>query len=200
MVGVRRFDTDKVLETLVQVFWKLGYEATTVDDLVDATELNRSSLYNAFGKKEQIFLTAMEHYLEGSREPFHEALSHPDLFEAIRGALDAYRSRVTSREGQPGCLVVIASGEAETRSPTIRRRVVQAFADEERAYYDRLRKGQIDGHLPPEADLRALSRFLAAQGRAMAVDARVSGDISILKDIQDVAIQVLCVASGKVGA
>ncbi len=197
MVGVRRFDTQKVLEKLVLVFWKLGYEATKIDDLVEATKLNRSSLYNAFGSKEEIFLTTMEHYLEGSRGPFDEALSHSDLFEAIRGALDAYRSRVTSQEGQPGCLVVIASGEAETRSPTIRRRVVQAFADEERAYYDRLRQGQIDGQLPPEADLRALSRFLAAQGRAMAVDARVSGDISILKDIQDVALQALVAASAK---
>lgn len=191
MVGVRRFNTEKALDDIVSVFWKLGYEATSVDDLVAASGLGKSSLYGAFGSKEDIFLTALEHYLAGSRAQFYAALDDPDLKTALEGALVVLKTRMTRHDSQPGCLLVLASENSESRSPQIRRRVVQAFSDEEKAFYDRLRKGQVEGQLSQDADPRALSRFFAAQGRAMAVNARVSSDPSVLDDILSISLTVL---------
>ena len=58
----RQFDEDTVLERATEVFWRRGFAATSVDDLVHATGLGRGSLYGAFGNKEALFIRVVDHY------------------------------------------------------------------------------------------------------------------------------------------
>jgi AcrR family transcriptional regulator len=58
----RSFDRDKALERAMQVFWRQGYEATSVSDLTRAMGINPPSLYAAFGDKERLYLDALERY------------------------------------------------------------------------------------------------------------------------------------------
>lgn len=189
MVGVKQFDTEKALDAIMRTFWELGYEATSVDDLARATGLSRSSLYGAFGNKEKMFLKIIDRYLEVSRSSFFEMLDSDALRPALHGALSVLKARLSDKNSKAGCLLVLAAENSEQRSSAIRRRVVEAFADEERAFYDRIRKAQIDGELSVEADARALARFFAAQGRAMGINARVFNDPSMHEDIIQTALK-----------
>ena len=62
MARPREFDEDRVKEALTRVFWEKGYEATTMQDLVDATGLLKGSLYGAFGDKQALYMIALAHY------------------------------------------------------------------------------------------------------------------------------------------
>jgi len=62
MARPREFDEDQVKEALMNVFWEKGYEATSMQDLVDATGLLKGSLYGAFGGKQALYMIALAHY------------------------------------------------------------------------------------------------------------------------------------------
>ena len=62
MARFREFDPDVALDRAMQVFWTKGYQAASLDDLCNATRLNRSSLYSAFGDKHSIFLETIDRY------------------------------------------------------------------------------------------------------------------------------------------
>ena len=59
----REFDRDDVLGHAMTLFWEKGFEASSLSDIVEATGLNKSSLYNAFGSKSELFSTALERYV-----------------------------------------------------------------------------------------------------------------------------------------
>jgi TetR/AcrR family transcriptional repressor of nem operon len=64
MVGIKRFDKDKVPDRAMRVFWERGYEATSIADLLKATDINRGSLYGTFGDRRSLFLSAQDRYVE----------------------------------------------------------------------------------------------------------------------------------------
>jgi AcrR family transcriptional regulator len=64
MARPREFDEGAVLDAAVLCFWKQGYEATSVRDLVEHTGITAASLYNAFGDKRELYEKALKHYVE----------------------------------------------------------------------------------------------------------------------------------------
>ena len=58
----KEFEHDEIVDAAMQVFWQLGYCATSIQDLVDGTGLSRSSLYNAFENKHGLYEHALRHY------------------------------------------------------------------------------------------------------------------------------------------
>ncbi len=60
----REFDEDSVLEAAMEVFWRKGYEATSLADLCDCTGLHKGSLYQTFGSKHDLFMKALKHYID----------------------------------------------------------------------------------------------------------------------------------------
>jgi len=191
MAGTRQFDTQQVLDDALVVFWDVGYEAASITDLTEATGLGRGSLYGAFKNKEGLFLAVLDHYLERSRLDFFNALENSDLLAAIKSAFDVFIKNLTSEFSQSGCLLVLAAENSEIKSKRIRKKVVQAFSDEEQAFYDRLKRAKEEDLINPALDLRSLARFLSAQTRALGITARISSDPQALRDIVDVVLQSL---------
>ena len=80
MAGVKQFDRIDVLDRAMALFWRRGYEATSIQDLVDATGINRGSLYASFTSKKGLFLAVLDHYAEKLGKPLTDALDDPDGF------------------------------------------------------------------------------------------------------------------------
>src|SRR5271170_4685314 len=75
MAGVKQFDSEEVLERAMVVFWRNGYQATSIQDLVEATGVNRGSLYATFGDKRGLFLAVLDHYAEHIASPMMAELT-----------------------------------------------------------------------------------------------------------------------------
>jgi len=101
----RSFDRDAALERAMQVFWRQGYEATSVSDLTRAMGINPPSLYAAFGDKEQLYLAALERYEQERRESVVRILEEaPSARQAIERLLEEAASEMASGEVWRGCV------------------------------------------------------------------------------------------------
>ena len=101
----KSFDEDHAIQNAMQVFWAKGYEAASISDLTDALQVNRSSLYNAFGGKEALFLKSLQRYEEDRKALLAEleALDQPVL--AIHRFIDTVVDSSASDEQKKGCFL-----------------------------------------------------------------------------------------------
>jgi TetR/AcrR family transcriptional repressor of nem operon len=116
----REFDTDEVLDRVVNLFWDQGYEATSMSDIVAATGLNKSSLYNSFGSKEELFGIAIDRYVEMQESMLKGVLrdGHAGL-DDILTFLDYVRREIGGPTGSRGCLAVNTTTELGNRDNSI---------------------------------------------------------------------------------
>ncbi len=171
MARPRTFDADTALEAAMAAFWRLGYEAASVHDLTRATGLSRSSLYQAFGSKRELFDAAVAHYMD--RVPGMLAPLAPGGLDAVAAFFDNWQRRWRGGGDDPllGCLVVNSTAELggdEAFAPTAagyREMLLEAFAAALRAAEER---GETD---PGRAGERArvlvgltMGIFVAARG------------------------------------
>lgn len=185
----RAFDPDKALDVAMRVFWERGYEATSMSDLVSALGLNRASLYAAFGDKEALFLTVLARYGEKfSARPFSALSEFDDPFDAVFHFLGRTAEHLTDARLPRGCLFANSIAEGPGSSETIARAVADGAARLETALYEVMRKGQAEGRLARDADVRALARFYAGVAQGMALMAKVSTDPTYIQDIAATAM------------
>jgi TetR/AcrR family transcriptional repressor of nem operon len=142
-LGVRRgrprgFDVLEVVEAAKELFWENGYEGSTLADLERATGLNRSSLYQAFGTKEALFVAALDSYIDSFMAPRLAALHRPGA--GSREVIAFFRGLAKLFRGDPelwrrGCLWVNSFAEFSGREPPdpraveYRQMLCAAFAD-----------------------------------------------------------------------
>lgn len=110
----RAFDEDQVLDALVELFWEQGYEAASMTDIVDRAGLNKSSLYNAFGSKDELFFTVLDRYIDGREQMLREALSEGGI-DALVGFFEMQREMMLTEIGAKGCMAVNTSTELGLR-------------------------------------------------------------------------------------
>lgn len=116
----RAFDASIVLDALVQLFWEQGYEATSLRDIVEATGLSKSSLYNAFGPKDQLFAQALNRYVDCRVAMISEPLVHGNRgLEDLSLLLDVLWSEVEKEGDHRGCLAVNTSTELGQRDERV---------------------------------------------------------------------------------
>lgn len=116
----RQFDSDEVLDHLVDLFWEQGYEATSMSDIVEATGLNKSSLYNSFGSKEELFGLAVDRYLMVRAATLQGVLQNgtsglDDLFSFLSSG----RQQLSGPMGTRGCLLVNSMTELGNRDESM---------------------------------------------------------------------------------
>lgn len=152
----RSFDPACVLDAARAVFETHGYEATSVQALVDATGLSRSSLYAAFGDKQAFYLAALDRYRQAGRATLAQRLADaPTPLDGIRAALDAAAS------DRP-CFAFNAAADRSATCPDTARRAAEGWAGTRDAFADALRRAQATTALGAHCDADALADTLAA--------------------------------------
>ncbi len=190
MAGVKQFDRDDVLDHAMMVFWRNGYQATSIQDLVDATGVNRGSLYTTFGDKRGLFLAVIEHYSERFGKPTMAELNDPDPRRAIERMLEAIVRRTSDSKWPRGCLYTNTSLECPGAGDEISRKIAEQLGQQESAIYQVLRRAQTDGLIEATQDARALARFFVGVAHGLNAVNKATPDPAMLKDIVKTAMRV----------
>lgn len=143
----RAFATDAAVRAARDRFWEFGYEATSLADLERVTGLNRSSLYQAFGSKRELYDLALHSYLDevaGPRlAPLEAPGAGPPDVVAYFTALAATVGRTPAPIARRGCLMVNTMTELGGRDDAARAAVTQYRARVARAFRHALRAGPV---------------------------------------------------------
>ena len=108
----RLFDEEAALDALTALFWEKGYSQTSMTDLVDASGVHKSSLYNTFGSKDELFAKILRRYLTIRMDSLSSVFdSAGPGIEGIHAALELIRTDVISGSSQNGCMLVNSSTE-----------------------------------------------------------------------------------------
>jgi TetR/AcrR family transcriptional repressor of nem operon len=190
MAGVKQFDQDEVLDRAIAAFWTRGYEATSIDDLVEATGINRGSLYGTFGDKRRLFLTALDRYWDSFANAMMKELSDPDPRRAIEHMFDALIRRNSDPRFPRGCLITNTSLECPAVGDEISRKIAEKLGQQETAIYRVLRKAQTEGALHAARDARALARFFLGVAWGINAVNKAVADPEVLKDMVRSAMSV----------
>jgi AcrR family transcriptional regulator len=185
----RGFDADEALERAVRVFWEQGYEGASLSDLTSAMGITRTSMYAAFGNKEELFLKALQRYTEGPAAYAARALEEPTA-RAVATAFLAGSVRASTRPGCPtGCLGVQGSLAAGATGRTARDTLV-AWREAGRSLLrDRFRRAVDEGDLPPEADPELVARYVMTIANGIAVQAASGAGRDELQQVADAALR-----------
>ncbi|MGW7596480.1 TetR/AcrR family transcriptional regulator [Streptomyces antimycoticus] len=185
----RGFDADEALERAMRVFWEQGYEGASLTDLTSAMGITRTSMYAAFGNKEDLFRRALERYTEGPASYAARALREPTARQVATAFLDG-SVRVTTRPDCPaGCLGVQGSLAAGAPGRNAREALV-AWRDEGVSHLrDRFQRAVGEGDLPPDTDPELLARYLMTVANGIAVQAVGGAPRDDLRQVADLALR-----------
>ncbi len=165
----RSFDIDEALDKALKVFWKKGYEGTSMPDLTEAMGINRPSLYAAFGNKEELFRKAVDRYTEKSKAMMAEALSAPSARDAVERFLRSVAEASTCAQNPRGCLLVQGALSCGDTAESIRLELVKRRATSEAELCRRLERAKEEGDLPAHTNPADLARYFATVLQGMAV-------------------------------
>jgi AcrR family transcriptional regulator len=129
MVGTRQFDEEAVLEVALKTFWQNGFAATSMIDVAEATGVQRGSLYNAYGDKEQLFLLTYDRYASRFLDSVRQALSNPDPAIALTVLLKGVVASLIVGAPSRGCLTTKMAIELPLAGKVIEARVRQLLEE-----------------------------------------------------------------------
>ena len=192
MARIKTFDPTSVIDRAMQLFWRQGYEATSVQELVDALGIGRGSLYDTFGDKHTLFLASLDRY----SEMVFSALMPPLQAEGpVRDALQQVLMRVldlaTAPSHPPGCLMTNTLAELGLRDTDVAHRILVNYRQLESALITVLRRGQETGEIPCRHTAPALARFLLTTMQGLRVLAKAQPDRALLEEVVSVALTTL---------
>jgi TetR/AcrR family transcriptional regulator, transcriptional repressor for nem operon len=196
MAGIKRFDRIEALDRAMALFWRHGYQATSIQDLVEATGVNRGSLYATFGDKCGLFLAVLDHYSDRIARPLMAELENPDPRRAIEAMFESIIRRTSDPTWPRGCLDTNTSLECPGAGDDIGRKIAERMGLQESAIYQVLRRAQSDGSLDRDQDTRALARFFVGVAQGLNVVNKAMPDPAILRDMVKVAMRVWDARSG----
>jgi TetR/AcrR family transcriptional repressor of nem operon len=192
MARPKEFNPDDAIEKAMQVFWHKGYEATSVEDLLSAMDLNRGSLYDTFGDKRQLFLKVIDRYCTTFASSKFSLLDQPGpALPALRRFINDMIEGGLADPQRRGCLVSNTVMELSPHENEIAGTLRQALKMVEDTFFKVLARAGQQGELKNDKDPRALARFLTTmmQGTIVMIKAGASADV--VKQTAETTLSIL---------
>ncbi|MFE4660889.1 TetR/AcrR family transcriptional regulator [Streptomyces hydrogenans] len=193
MARTKEFDPEAALQAALDLFWARGYEATSMADLVEHLGIGRASIYATFGNKHELYLKALDRYLETRDPRLVEELSAPGpALPAVRALVRRFAAEATAEgERLRGCLVTNSAAELGPHDPVVARRVELSWEQIETLLYAALTRARAQGELLADRDPRTLSRMLLVLLQGIRVVGKASTDPARVRDAAEEALRLL---------
>lgn len=190
----RLYDRDHALRHAQAKFWRKGYSATSLDELSDVTDMNKPSLYAAFGNKRALYLLTLDDYARNAVAAIRMALDRDTpVREGLRRMYSAaIRTYAPSEGPSRGCYLIATALTESISDSLVRTKMADALRTFERELLSRFEDAKRIGELPTSADPAALALLASAMLHTLAVRARAGDSRKTLESIAATALEMLC--------
>lgn len=192
MARPKKFDETAALQKALHIFWKKGYTGTSMSDLTKSMEINAPSLYDTYGDKRQLFLTALKSYVRSQQEWMHHALDEgKPVREIMKMLLTSLLDETLTDPERRGCFIVNTVTEMANQD----QQVFEVASENEnlvRAMLGELiRKGQATGEIAAEKDSDVLATYLFINFMGIRVIAATQSNREHLEKALEVVVSAL---------
>ena len=190
MARPKEFDPERALAKAMNLFWRSGYENTSLEALMKEMGIARQSLYDTFGDKRALYLKAMAHYRDQTNSQMQKMLNE------IRSVRDGFAKLLcglaaeTREQHERGCLLLSANLQRDPKDAVVRDFLRDNQARVEAIFLQALVRAQRQEELSPKGDPAALARFFAVTIQGMRAMARLKSDRKALEQVARVALAV----------
>ena len=192
MARQKEFDRDEVLHRAMEVFWSRGYEASSIQGLVNHMGINRQSLYDTFGDKHSLYLSALDRYREVEGRKVCDLLDRPGpVKKTLRQLFEGVVERSLCDGQRRGCFMGNAMSELAGRCKETAARTGRNMETTEEAFYRALLRAQKEGELKRVRDARAVARFLNCSLQGLVLVAKSTRDRKSLEDVVKITLSIL---------
>ncbi|MEX1222336.1 MAG: TetR/AcrR family transcriptional regulator [Idiomarina sp.] len=182
------FDKDEALGKALELFWKNGYEGTSLTDLTTVMGINKPSLYAAFGNKEQLFLQAIDLYEKRPEAYFYSAMQKKTAYLVTQAMLRGAAERMANADHPQGCVIVQGALSCSDASATIKEALIVRRREGQLALQRRFEKAQQDGDLPQHVNVATLSSYIGTVLQGMSVQANNGASVEDLYAVADMVL------------
>ncbi len=192
MARIEEFDRTLVLQKAMIVFWEKGFNGTSMQDLVDATGLNRSSIYNSFGSKLALYQNTLASYQKETGGQFQRALvKAKDPLQAIRLIFEGFLPEILGVNGSKGCFFMNCKAEMGNQEGDIRRWLLKTQETTLTLFQDLILDGQEQGVINKKQDSKTYAYFIFNAFQGYRMTGILVKDRTILQNIIDNSIAVI---------
>jgi len=188
----RAYDPEIAIARAADVFWKAGYAGTSLDDLSEATGMNRPSLYAAFGDKRDLYLKTLEHYRDNSRALAKAALADAPSLRVFLKRFYGKALELYLADGPRGCYSIGTAATVAAVDDQVRDFLADSMRTTDGFLTHQIEKANARGEIARDADPTALGFIATATLHTLAVRSRAGLPRKELDALVDAAIDVIC--------
>ncbi|WP_353777578.1 TetR family transcriptional regulator [Winogradskyella sp. 3972H.M.0a.05] len=193
MPKVEVFDRALVLNQVTEVFHLKGYNATSMQDIVDSTGLNRSSIYNSFGNKMNLFLECLKTYRDDHNRSMSKLfLKAENPLDAINILFEFYINEISKDTDNKGCLICNCISEMANQDEAIVSFLMQNQVQMLNILEDLINEGQTQGVINKKQQPRDYAYYLLSSLQGMRTTGVLLEKDAQLKTIKTAIIQTIC--------
>jgi TetR/AcrR family transcriptional repressor of nem operon len=192
MARKKNFDEVEVLDKAVNLFWEKGYNATSIQDLVDGLGINRASIYDTWGDKHQLYLSALKRYRQNSSSwLLNEIRTEQSALIIIKKFLNLTIQSVINDQDKRGCFIINSSTELSNCDQEVDDLVHENRRTMEKVLTQLIKEGQEDGEITKRHSSEALARYIFSTIGGLKVLGMGQITANELKEVIDVTLSAL---------
>lgn len=186
----KQFDQEKTIQKAMRLFWTQGYEATSIQDLVETLDLSRSSIYDTFGDKHQLFLQALDNYRQLIVQNIERLLMSDQPFPALLVRL--FDQFINDAQGRTrGCFMVNSIAELAPQDPEVVDIAARYSGEVRQLLTQALAAAQARGEIRTNTEPEALALFLFNNLQGLRILLKSEQDTAQLVAVRDLTLAVL---------
>jgi TetR/AcrR family transcriptional repressor of nem operon len=188
----KEFDPEAALQAALELFWRRGYEATSMSDLVEHLGVGRASIYATFGSKHELYMKALERYQEQLPDLLRELSRPGPVLPAVHAVVRRYADEAAAEELRlHGCFLTNTAAELAPHDPAAARQVERNWDQLETVLHSALVRAQAQGELSADRDPLTLARMLLVLLQGLKIVGKASPDPARVRDAAEQALALL---------
>jgi TetR/AcrR family transcriptional repressor of nem operon len=188
----REFDIDRALEAATRQFWAAGYEATSLQDLLKTMRLSKSSLYQTFGNKHELFICCIDRYQQTMVSVLSEQLANSISVERfLNDFLEGVISQAKNCSTRKGCFLVNTANELSQRDPVIATAVSGGIGNVAEVFRQAIKQGKQQKELDSSLPTESLVDYFMTSVSGLRTMVKTGADITALQPVVQLIMKTL---------